>query len=433
MKKYIKLYLKIIIFIIFISSINISFAETKASCQIKDWQPDIIKEYLKNLRNVTWKIITEANKTTNNPKSLAQSNSEMLWLYNLFTSWNNYWVEWNFWLKEPIFNNVPKEFYRDTKLLSNEIKKLDNIMSRLTKRWALKNKISSNTICNWLTNCKDKLADYSWDALIQLITSTRNIKEIIQRAWANQKNKVKLCDNVLLISKQSCLEIYTIYKNAKQDCQDDKTEKRISDINFNFRYSEEWLQAWKDAWALLLWPDWKNEKELDEYHKLEKELLKKELDRQWIWWDQAKQILKNLDEYNYKSTWYTLTNNPISNIVKTINNAIDPETKSELSNFLDSIADVFKDKETNEVPISELVELTKKNQQTNISKFDIIKIYNEQLPLAQMQDLDTSEIVGKILDMNHSVSVSINTLDKAIPLSKKVCNAQWQWDTPCEY
>ena len=430
MKKHLKSYLKIIIFIIFISSINISFAETKTSCQIKDWQPDIIKDYLKNLRSITWKIVTESNKTTNKSKSIAQSNSEMLWLYNLFTSWNNYWVEWNFWLKEPIFNNVPKEFYRDTKLLSNEINKLDNIMSRLTKKWALKNKINSNKICNWYNNCSNKLPDYSWDALIQLITSTRNIKEIIQRAWANQKNNVKLCNNVLLIEKQSCLQIYKIYKNAKQECQDDKTEKKISNINFNFRYSEEWLQAWKDAWALLLWPDWKNKKELEEYHKLEKKLLNDELSRQWITWYQAEQILNNLDEYNNKD-WYTKSNNPISNIAKTISNAIDPETKSELNSFLDSVADVFKDKWSKEVPISKLVELTKKNQKKSISKFDIIEIYNEQLPLAQMQDLDTSEIVGKILDMNHSVSVSINTLDKAIPLSKKACNAQWQWDTPC--
>jgi hypothetical protein len=50
-----------------------------------------------------------------------------------------------------------------------------------------------------------------------------------------------------------------------------------------------------------------------------------------------------------------------------------------------------------------------------------------------MEDLQTSEIVWKILRMNNSVSVSINTLNKTIPLSEKVCNAQWQWQGKCRY
>ena len=426
MKKNIKSILKIAIFIIYFTSINISFAETKWTCQIKNWQPDIIKNYLKDLRKVASKIITESNKTNNNSKSLAQSKSEMLWLYNAFTSWNNYSVEWDFWLIEPIFNNVPREFYRDTKVLSNEINRLDNIMSRLTKKWVLKNKIKSENICNWINNCH--LNNTSWDALIQLITSTRNVKEIIQRAWANQKNNVNLCKNILFIDKNSCLQIYKIYKNAKQECQDNKTERKIKNISSNFKLSDKWIKQWKDAWALLIWED----TSLEKYNQLEKQLLQKELNRQWVNSEQAEQILKNLDDYN-NNGWYSLTNNPISNIAKTINNAIDPETKDELGNFIDSIAEVFKDKTKKEVPISKLIELTKKNQKKSISKFDINKIYKEQLPLAQMEDLDSSKIVWKIIKMNNSIWVSINTLERTIPLSKKVCNAQWQWDWICEY
>jgi hypothetical protein len=50
-----------------------------------------------------------------------------------------------------------------------------------------------------------------------------------------------------------------------------------------------------------------------------------------------------------------------------------------------------------------------------------------------MEDLDSSEIVWKIIQMNNSIWISINTLDWTIPLSKKACNAQWQWDWKCEY
>jgi hypothetical protein len=40
-----------------------------------------------------------------------------------------------------------------------------------------------------------------------------------------------------------------------------------------------------------------------------------------------------------------------------------------------------------------LIETTRNIQKESISKFNINKIYKEQLPLAQMEDLQTSEIV----------------------------------------
>jgi hypothetical protein len=40
------------------------------------------------------------------------------------------------------------------------------------------------------------------------------------------------------MDKQSCLQIYKTYKNAKQECQNDGKEKKISDISINFKFSD---------------------------------------------------------------------------------------------------------------------------------------------------------------------------------------------------
>jgi hypothetical protein len=417
--------------ILFFSIFNFSslvYAETKEACQIIDWKPEVIENYLKNLRKVTSNIVSQSSNNWNWNSSISKSKSEVVRLYNSLVSWWNYIVEWDFYLYEPIFNNLPKEIIRDVKSISNELKKLDNIMSKLAKKWTLKKEIEIEKVCNWLPNCSNKLEKISWEALIQVIWSTKNILEIIQRAWASDKNNVKLCNNVLFIDKNSCLSIYKIYSNAKQECQDDKYEKKIENISLNFEYADKWIAEWKEAWALLIWANSKKA----EYDELEKKLLRDELSRQWIWANQAEQILKNLDEYNW-AWWYTKNNNPISNISKTIVNAIDPENKDELVAFKESIAEIFKKKTIKTVTIADLTDLTKKKQIENISKFNIDKIYKEQLPLAQMEDLDTSEIVWKILRMNNSLSISINTLEDTIPISKKVCNAQWNWLWQCSY
>jgi hypothetical protein len=38
-----------------------------------------------------------------------------------------------------------------------------------------------------------------------------------------------------------------------------------------------------------------------------------------------------------------------------------------------------------------------------------------------MQDLDTMRILEKIINMHNNISISINTLEKTIPISEKVC------------
>jgi len=411
-------------------------SKTFGNCTIKDNSPQIINNYLKNLRkilsNLNSNIIKQAIKEKSDSLSKNKNifYSEATWLWNSLTSWDDYSTEFKYWLYEPIFNNVPSQIKRDHKKISNQLDKLNNLISQYTNKWYLNIKVNGSKICNGIDNCK--LSNYmltSWDILIKLVSSTKNIKTLIELWVTDKGNNPSLCNNVFFISDSECNKIYNIYYTAKQECQDTWTWDKIKKAATNFKFAKDWIQKWKDAWALLTWNT-----NSDKYKKLEKKLLSQELSRQWVPTNQAAQILKNLDNYNnWKSV--SIFNNPIWNITNTITNIISPEQKNELKKFKNSIFSLFtKDKkDKKEITIKELMTETTKKTKASQIKLDIEKAYQEQLPLAKMQDLDTNQVVGEIIRMNNSVIIANNTLWKTIPFSQKTCNAQWQWEGICKF
>jgi len=64
-------------------------------------------------------------------------------------------------------------------------------------------------------------------------------------------------------------------------------------------YIEKGTEEWTTSAALLKWVFWKED---ENYRKLEKKLLEKELKKQWVSDSSSDVMLKNLDEYN-KSEW----------------------------------------------------------------------------------------------------------------------------------
>ncbi len=409
-------------------------SKTFGQCSIKDNSPEIINNYLKKLRKIISNLNSNVKKQAIKEKSssLAKNKnilfSEATWLWNSLTSWNDYSLEFKYWLYEPIFNNVPSEIKRDHWRISNELDQLNNLMSQYTKKWYLNIEINGSKVCNWIENCK--LSDYmfkSWDILIKLISSTKNIKTLIE-LWVTDKwNNPNLCNNVFFISNSQCNDIYWIYNTAKQECQDKWVWNKIKKAATNFKFAKNWIQKWEEAWAEL---DQSGKKNKNKYEKLEKKLLTQELSRQWVPSNQAAQILKNLDDYNGWSS-VSIFNNPIWNITNTITNIIS-NTQELKNSFKESIFKLFK-KDKKDVTIKKLISETKKNtDSTQISK-DINKAYQAQLPLAKMQDLDTNQVVGEIIRMNNSVMIANNTLWKTIPFSEKTCKSQWEGQWICKF
>ncbi len=406
-------------------------SKTFGECSIQDNTPKIINNYLKNLGKIISNLNSNINKKAIKQKSNSWSKnknilfSEATWLWNSLTSWNDYTLEFKYWLYEPIFNNVPSQIKRDHKRVSSQLDKLNNLMSQYTKKWYLNIKVNGSKVCNWIENCK--LSDYmytSWDILIKLISSTKNIKSLIELWVTDKGNNPNLCKNVFFISNSDCNNIYWIYNTAKQECQDTWVWDKIKKAATNFKFAKNWIQKWQDAWALLTW-----DTNSDEYKNLERKLLSQELSRQWVPTNQAAQILKNLDDYN---SWASVSifNNPIWNITNSITNII--SQKDELETFKDSIFDLFK-KDKKDITIKELNSEITKKKESNKTNLEINKLYQEQLPLAKMQDLDTNQIVGEIIRMNNSVMIANNTLWDTIPFSQKTCNAQGQGQGICKF
>jgi len=415
MKKFI---ISIICTFLIFFNINTSFAKINEECPIIASPSTEISDFLKNTRKIISNINSELNwQSTNN--SYNKSFSELISLWNSIISWDNYFLEFNFKVREPLFNNVPRPILRDNELLTNEINNLNRLLSNYAKKWYLNIKISSDKICNWVENCNLKGQIRVWNVIIKIIDSIKNIRKIIQEAAVGKTKKTwDECSNLIWISKTKCDNIFTTYINAKNTCVDDSKKESILKIWLNFDKAEKSIQKWKDAITLLMWNDTENIK----YEQLEEELLKKELAKQWLSWNQAQQILDNLKEYNH-NWWYSLTNNPISNIIKTVTNSIDENQLSELEQFKQSIIEVFKWWKK-EVSISKLNEEFKNKKSENITYYDIDSLYKEMTPLAKMQDLDSNQILREITNMNIYISQANNTLEEAIPLSQKTCKQQ---------
>ncbi len=423
MKTYKKLLIIILVSFWFFSN-NIVNAKIPESCKIKSSPSKELNEYLKNIRKIISNI--NSNLPQKEINSLDKSNSEALRLWNSIFSWNDYFTEWSFKVQEPLLNNIPRPIIRDNKLLTNEIEKLNRLMSLYAKRWFLDLNINSTKICEWIDNCK--ISNNIWKALIKIISSTKDLRLLIQKA-ATDKKLEEECKNIIWISEKKCRKIFNDYLDAKQECVDDNKKESILKIWLNFKYTENWIKKWKDAWALLTWNN-----TLDNYEEIEKNLLKKELSKQWLSWHQTQQILDNLNEYNWK-WWvvhkgFTLNNNPISNITKTILKAVDKNQLGELEIFKKSITELFKNKQK-EASISQINQTFQEKKKENISNYNINTVYEQMIPLAQAQDLDTNQIVREIIIMNIEISQANNILDKTIPLSQETCNQQDQWNWNC--
>ncbi len=403
----------IITFFILFFYYDLTYAQIPDSCQIKDNPPNQIKEYIKNVNQMISKISSKAQKWKKSPFK-----SSLIWGLNSIINFEDYEVEFRYYLIEPTFNSIPKPIKRDIESLNKLQENLNYLLSRYSKTWLYDVEIDTKWLCN--SDCNLTWKKKAWLILLDLLNSTKKLKEVIQRAASDNVN-ISNCNQIFFIN---CKEIYDIYKNSKFQCQDDEYEKKIKKISFNFKLSNKATKDWIDAWNLLTWKTTLTNNQ-------EKKLLKKELDRQWIPSWQAKIILKNLEDYN---NWKSISifNNPIKNIKNTLDNIISKDSQNEVKSFLETLKETLKGKK--EVPIQTAISKTISNKKNIRKETNIDLIYNSLLPIAQKNDVETNKSLDLIIDANVSMINSINILWwRTKKLSEKVCNEQWQGQWICKY
>lgn len=389
--------------LISLSISNISYAE----CIIESWPTDSLETYIKDLRKVVTNVTREASREE---RWIKVRNEILRWMNSIISS-QDYITEFDFYIYESIFSEIPSQIKRDDKMLSKEIENLEKYLWVLSKRWLYK--VNITNACDWVKwYCS--LSWNAWDIIVSLLGNTKKIKNWIQisTTWKSEYD----LNNLVLTNEKLVSDIKTVYKNAKSECSNAdwgffwEIKKKITDIAYNNKEAEDWIKEWQEAWSMLVWSV------INKNPELEKELLAKELKRQWVPSDQAQTILDNLDKYN-NWWWYSLQNNPISNTFRDISNSISTQWNS----FSESISEWFWDDNKESLAIKDLINNSQKIEISNTIKNTIEKKYKEQLIFAQMQDTNTTKIVWKIISIHNSLWLSINELEKTISISEKVC------------
>lgn len=395
-------------------------------CRIQNSAPEELKNHVKDIRKIVSNVTSNVN-TWEKSNNLKKTWKELLRWLNSMTSWQWFETEFEFSLVKPITSEIPYPIKRDDFFLKREIDNLNNYLENIAKRWYYDVYIEKSEVCYWIRNCE--LEWKAWDIIISLVDNTRKIRQLLQLSavW----HPWDFNDELIIVDTGFINMIKTNYSEFQvKECSESSEDwffKQIKDaiweISLNNELAENGTKKWTDAWDLLIW----NKIEESE----EKRILEEELSRQWVWWDQNDAIMQNLDDYN-NAWWFSKENNFTTNSFNKIQNSIN----TQWDQFSESVSSIFwKEKDSNiqKTSISNFVRTSEEIDRANNIKIIIEELYKSQIPLAQMQDLDTTKITTQVIKMHNNLWISINVLEKTIPISQKVCRDQAFWKWQCEY
>jgi len=415
--------------VILLIFININSIYAASECPIEE-TPEYIEKYLESVH----KAVSNVNKIVSNKCSkepeLCSKNkfkiiSNIQWSLNRLFTWKwyetdiEYTVQWN-------INEIPKQLKRDVNILQREASnlKLANVS------WA-KIDIKWNEICEWIDNCNfnQNTTFSAIDVILKLKQSTNQIKNIIK----NQANDYNFKDEIKIyfINPEQLLQEYS--KESIKICnlsESPSWEKwffasiieRIKKINFLNKNSRNAMTDWKESYELLLGISTKQK-------EIERMVLARELQKQWIWWNNASTILSNLDAYNNSKKWEF----PFLKWKAWFFNSL----QLQINEFEEALENKFPwyknwnptNKEISAVEIPKEIKKLKNIQKIEIN---INSEYNKLKSLSLTEEINSDDLINKLIHIHISVSSMVNILNKTYRISQKVCNSQKQWQWNCQ-
>jgi len=414
--------------------ININDTFSAAKCSIEE-TPEYIEKYIENVHKVVKnvnKLVLKKYEPTKIPKGSSKSFLKLRVIQNIQWSLNGlytwewyetdleYIIQWN-------INEIPKQLKRDVGLLEKESKNL-----KLAKpEWA-DIELTWFEICKWVQNCNfNPSAKFKAISVIQLLKKSTNKLKTIIKGQANDYNFKDTETKVYLMNPDQLLEEYS-KENIKQ-CNLSKSAswekwffitiiERIKKINLLNNYWKDWMAEWKEAVDLLLWTA--ND---SKYKQKERELLAKELQKQWIWWDSASAIISNLDAYNNSKSWEF----PFLKWKQWFFNSL----QLEIDEFEEALENKFPwyknwNPESKAIAAKDIPAEIKKLKKIENDNIDINSVYNKLKSLSITENIANDQLINRMIDIHVSISKMINTTNKTCAISVKVCNSQkrWQWN-----
>lgn len=420
MKK--KFFLIILLTFSFVQITNADCSE----CKIKEAPAEFLQKYIEDQR-----IVVERLSKSSKWKDEKYTIDDIKWFFlqyiNPTMDFQSYFVNYHFLLFETL-SVVSPEIIRDKKLIEKELIFLQNVFVKNLKNWTLWNTIDSESLCSWIPNCS--LSGTVLEVLTQITNNNTRILLLYERSilWEN----IEKPDLILVYDYFYANLIETYNKATSMNCSTcewwfyDVAWKRISDVSKKFKDVWNATKYWIDAWNLLTW----NVKH-DELKKLEKDLLIKELARQWFTKEQAKIIIENLEKYE-NSWWYALENNFIVNslkawwdfIVKTIDN---------YKNIILWIGDkTIPSDEEWQSNVNLLTEEFVKNDWTDTIYKSLQTVYVELNKEAWAQTIVDENAIINLIKTHSSLTKIIENLNATVSKSQDVCKRQCQWVWNCD-
>ena len=361
--------------------------------------------------------------------------------------------------------SITSPIYRDYEKLAAEWERIQKLINMLADGLYDDMIITNNQLCNWInTRCsidgeplegrlsvvlwklyENNLAIRNYYYLTALWKedewgNTAKIKNyfLIPATWINGET-----DASVTTSFQNIIAKY-YWANAIAQCQQckwgsfKKIQDTINSISSWLQDQEDSYKSWKDSWYLLI-----GAKESSRKVEKERELLRKELSRQWIKTDNAEVILQNLDNYNNpenengRVSGFTWGNNYISNTFRSLVS----NTTTELNTFESAIQSEFNERnEANwesldaETTTIDALQNTQSKINSSVDIADwIASLYQLQLEHTQKDDILSNKLINNIESTHNSLVETIKIMNKTIPISEEVCNSQGFWLWKCSY
>jgi hypothetical protein len=420
------------LFLLLFPTIQVAADECSQSCKIADAPAPALTEYLTNLSVIKSNILDALSEAQSDIQNNINSTGsvqveiskvkELLASFTSLLSFNDYFGNFDYKISLPITNEVPKEVKRDHNKLESETERFSQILQRAEKRWT--SEVLITDICSWVSDCD--IGNISVrNALSLVIRNNRNITRLYETSILD-KAFLATNRNFVLVSDDFESQIETYYNKdtlgACSKCDGNSwwdLWDKIKNISFKNTDYKQWVQKWKDAWALLRWGKASGWQEAQQAR-----LLTEYLGDQWISWSQADVVLDNLDKY---SSGGLSSNDPLFNSESYAQASIE----NEIDTFSQTLQERFSGEE--KVPI---VAITKVNSEIKASedlKSEIKAIFEDQLPFAQGQDVASQELQLRILRMHFSLVRSINILQKNKAHTEKLCDKQWKDKGKCSY
>ncbi len=427
----------LVLLILLIYNINFVSAETLWECKVES-TPEYISEYIKNVRKVISNVNNNVKKQAPKHKWWVEKNKyvgKIYWGLNSLFSWNSNELNFEYSIQENTWE-IPYQVKRDIKILKRESENLRLADVKATDVYIKYEDICKGIdekICNFdkLNNISDSERKNDLTAL-QVLTILKNSTNKIKDFITNQATDINLePENILVLFPPEDLEsLKNDYSKINiQTCNKAESPswknwffweiiQSFNRISLLSNKSKNSRNEWKEAVDLLWW----SASDL-KYRQKEREVLAKELNKQWIWWDWASAIMWNLEAYNNSWTllgWKYWFLNSIKEQINEFNETIKLD-------FLTSNSDWWTKwyKSTKDI----LDKIWKINEEEDV----LISINSEYQKLKEISlndDNSDDTLINRMINIHLRLTEWINIMNKSCEVSVKVCNSQkrWEWD-----